>query len=101
MDFANSINSEYAFFEQQQSADLAATLRTYAALQVKRADGCRRLWERAHKAVLQVQAPPGETVCPSASPQEHQGQPLEGATPPDSVGQFLFSSPACAISISP
>ncbi|VDL88657.1 unnamed protein product [Schistocephalus solidus] len=101
IDFANSINSEYAFFEQQQSADLAATLRTYAALQAKRADGCRRLWERAHKAVLQVQASPGETVRPSASPQEHQGQPLEGATPPDSVGQFLFSSPACATSISP
>ncbi|VDK33908.1 unnamed protein product, partial [Dibothriocephalus latus] len=40
-DFANSMNSEYAFFEQQQSADLAATLRTYAALQAKRADRCR------------------------------------------------------------
>ncbi|KAL7058741.1 hypothetical protein AAHC03_013687 [Spirometra sp. Aus1] len=106
-DFANSISAEYAFFEQQQSADLAATLRAYAALQAKRADKCRRLWERAQQAVLQMQATPSKAVDPSASPPKHQdltptsSQSLENVAPSDSVGQFLFSSPTSATSKSP
>lgn len=49
---------EYAFFEKQQSEDLAATMRIYAALQLQRAERCKRLWERAHAAMLSATEPP-------------------------------------------
>lgn len=52
-DFVNSLALECGYFEQQQQADLLATLRTYATVQLRRAERCRRLWERAHAAMLQ------------------------------------------------
>ncbi|VUZ47827.1 unnamed protein product [Hymenolepis diminuta] len=57
-DFKKSMAEEYAFFEKQQSEDLAATMRIYAALQFQRAERCKRLWERAHAAMLSATEPP-------------------------------------------
>ncbi|KAM7541724.1 hypothetical protein Aperf_G00000008186 [Anoplocephala perfoliata] len=66
-DFEKSVAEEYAFFEKEQSTDLAATMRAYAALQLQRAERCKRLWERAHAAMLNaVTAPQGGSPCPNA-----------------------------------
>lgn len=51
-DFENSMATEYAFFEKQQSDDLLTTMRMYATIQLQIAERCRRLWERAHSAML-------------------------------------------------
>ncbi|VDO09502.1 unnamed protein product [Rodentolepis nana] len=57
-EFKKSMAAEYAFFEKQQVEDLVATMRIYAGLQLQRADRCKRLWERAHAAILNATETP-------------------------------------------
>ncbi|VDM18523.1 unnamed protein product [Hydatigera taeniaeformis] len=51
-DFERSLASEYAFYEKQQSNEILTTIRLYVTIQLQVAERCRRMWERAHSAIL-------------------------------------------------
>ena len=50
------MSEEYSFLEQQQKKDPAATMRVFAAIQLQRAEACKRLWERVGAVVEQARS---------------------------------------------